>query len=195
MKRTKTMKKFLAVLGVIVVLIVAVLAYYGAFTPVVISEKKMGPFQLVYEKHIGDYKESGTVIDRVYQNLKNDSVETARGFGLYYDDPAQVETAKLRSIVGCIPDDTGKVRELMQKYNVREYPASNCVVAEFPYRGTISIILGIIKVYPVLGKYMNDKSYAGGPIMEIYDPAGKKVYYICSLDIDMKVLNSFLEVK
>lgn len=188
------MKKVLIAIGIIIALFVIALAYYGAFTSVVVYEKKMGPFQLVYEKHVGNYKEVGEVIYKVYQSLKKDSIETTRGFGLYYDNPKQVENTKLRSVVGCILDDKSKAG-VLKNYNIKEYPVSNCVVAEFPNKGTMSIIVGIFKAYPALGKYMNEKNYMGGPIMEIYDGVNKKIYYLCSVDLDMKVYDSFLDVK
>ncbi len=39
----------------------------------------------------------------LYYDLKdNYSIETTKGFGLYYDNPQDVDKDKLRSIVGCI---------------------------------------------------------------------------------------------
>ena len=41
---------------------------------------------------------------------------------------------------------------------------------------------GVIKVYPVLEKYMQEKGYKMQvPITELYDMAGKKIYYIAEI--------------
>ena len=185
-----------AIGGVIIVVIIVFLGYYGLFTKITVEEKSLDSFWMVYQKHVGEYKDVGPIMDAIYKGLKDDySIATTRGFGLYYDDPREVPKEKCRSIVGCILEnvDAGRVDELREKFFVREYPASNVVTAEFPFKGTLSIFIGIFKVYPKLGKYIKEKGYASRPMFEIYDMPGKKTIYGMSKDLDVELFSSFLE--
>ena len=185
-----------AIVGVIIVVIIVFLGYYGIFAGITVEEKTLDSFWMVYQKHIGEYKDVGPIMDAVYNGLKDDySIATTRGFGLYYDDPREVPKEKCRSIVGCILEnaDAGRADELREKYFVREYPVSSVVTAEFPFKGTLSIIIGIFRVYPKLGKYIKEKGYAPRPMFEIYDTPGKKAIYGMSTNLDVELFSSFLE--
>lgn len=182
------MKKFIGILVVIIAVILLVLAYFGLFAPVKISEETAGSFWFVCAKYIGEYKNVGPVMDKLYNDLKKDGIETARGIGIYYDNPEKVEKNKLRSVVGCILEkkDEGKISELGKKYNVQQYPASKIAVCRFSFKGAPSIIIGIIKVYPVLGKYMKEHNYQEAPFMEIYDKSASEIQFIGSIDTEGK---------
>lgn len=186
----------LGAVGVIVIVLLVYLGYLGMFSKVTITEKPMGSFWMVYGRHIGEYKDVGPVMDGIYRDLKDSySITTTKGVGLYYDNPQEVPKEKCRSIAGCVLEDkdAARVAELKKKYMVRKYPASNCVVAEFPFKSKMSIIVGIIKVYPQLGKYVKEKGYAMGPSLEIYDTPGKMTIYAMSTDLEQSLLESFLE--
>jgi DNA gyrase inhibitor GyrI len=186
----------LGVIGVIIVALLIYLGYLGAFSTVTVTEKPLDSFWMVYGKHIGEYKDVGPVMDGIYHDLKdNYSITTTKGVGLYYDNPQEVPKEKCRSIAGCILEerDASRIDELKKKYMVREYPASNCVVAEFPFKTKMSIIVGIIKVYPALGNYVEEKGYTMGPSLEIYDKQGKKTVFVMSTDLELSLLESFLE--
>ena len=190
------MKVVGVIVGVVIVLIIAFLGYYGLFTKITVEEKSFDSFWMVYKKHVGEYKGVGPVMDAIYNDLKdNYSISATRGFGVYYDNPREVPKEKCRSIVGSILENTelGRVDELKEKYFVREYPASSVVTAEFPFKGTLSIIIGIFKVYPKLGKYITEKGYESRPMFEIYDMPAMKTIYGMSKDLEAELLDSFLK--
>ena len=190
------MKLLLSVLGALSIVIVVLLSYYGLFTKTTIVEKEMGGFWLLYEKHIGDYKGVGQVMDKIYSRLLGeDAIETSRGFGLYYDDPKKVKKENLRSVVGCILDkqDENRIDYLKKNYQIKYYPASKSVVAEFPFKGKLSIFIGIFKVYPKLAEYIKQLNYTPGPIMEIYDTPNEKIFYVASFTMDPEIFENFLE--
>ena len=190
------MKVVGVIVGVIIVIFIVFLGYYGLFTKITVEEKSLDSFWMVYQKHIGEYKGVGPIMDAIYNDLKdNHSISTTRGFGIYYDNPREVPKEKCRSIAGCILEnvDVSKLGELKEKYFVREYPASNIVTAEFPFKGTMSIFMGIFKVYPKLGKYIKEKGYEYHPMFEIYDVPGRKTIYGMSKDLDAGLFDSFLE--
>ena len=181
MLEEETMKLALTVIGFLMILVVVTLAYYGLFTSISIAEKEMGGFWLLYEQHVGDYRETGQVIDKLYARLLGeDAIEPSRGFGLYYDNPKKVKKENLRSIAGCILDkqDENRVDYLKKNYTIKYYPPAMSVVAEFPFKGTLSIFMGILKVYPRLAEYITQHDYSPGPILEIYDTPNKKIFYV-----------------
>jgi GyrI-like small molecule binding domain len=195
------MKAKMKPLGLLVGLIVAAGLYFimdlirnGIFSSPVITEKDIGPYTLVYTKYIGEYKNVGPVMDKVYYDLKNRyGIATTKGFGIYYDDPKTVSRDKLRSIVGCIVESKSinEIGDLRSSFGVYEYPKSKSVVAEFPYKGKMSVIIGIFKTYPKLSAYVDSKKYESVPIMELYDQPNKKIEYISSYTIDVR---TFLEM-
>ncbi len=192
----KILRIVIIVIAGVVVIGVTALARHGLFATVTISERNLGPHLLVYQKHIGDYKQVGAVMDELYNDLKdNYAIETTRGFGLYYDNPREVNAAELRSVVGCIVEGMAvdDLANVGSKYGVKEFPASESVVAEFPFKGTISIMLGLLKVYPKLSKYLAAHNFVNTPIMEIYDRPNEQIQYMASPNVGAEVFQAFLE--
>ncbi len=179
------MKITMIILGVILLLLLGIvlfLNYIGFFSKIVIEEKEMGPFTLIYDEHKGDYKGTAKIQDDIYYSLLNDyKIETFKGFGIYYDDPKKVQTAELRSIAGCILEksDYDKINLLKEKgFKVKEISKQNSIVVEFPFKNTFSIIAGIMKVYPQINKYIEENKLTKNEIMEIYDNPSKKIIYL-----------------
>jgi hypothetical protein len=194
----KILGRLVIVIAVIVIVSLIVLARYGLFSSVSISEKNVGPYLLIYKTHIGDYNNVAPIIGEIYDDLKNNySIEATKGFGLYYDNPREVDKAKLRSIVGCIVEGKSveDLKKVSNKYGVKEYPSSKSVVAEFPYRGKLSIFVGIFKVYPKLGSYIKEHKYTQTPIMELYDRPHERIEYISSVNLPNDIFNGFLKSK
>ncbi|MBU1077398.1 MAG: GyrI-like domain-containing protein [Spirochaetes bacterium] len=174
-------KVLLFILVGLVLLFGFFLVYSGLFTKVVISEKMTGPYQLVYERYTGDYKETGKVMDKIYYALKKDmKVETFKGFGIYYDDPREKKKEELKSDVGIILEkkDYKKIPLIKKKYSVKKISKVKSIVAEFPFRTEFSVFIGIMKVYPVLQSYILQNKYRNTPVMEIYDVPQKKIIYV-----------------
>lgn len=182
------------ILVIAAVILFLLLVKKGLFAGVKITKETIGPYLLVYKKHIGDYKNTGPVMDELYYDLKNNfNIQTTKGFGLYYDNPKQVDKEKLRSIAGCIIEgQSPQPGGLGEKYGVRTYPKTPSVVARFPYKGKISIILGVFKVYPKLNAYISGHKHPETPIMEIYDKPNEIIQYISSIDLEKTVFDDFL---
>ncbi len=180
------MKKVLGLLILFVVVFFSYLIYYGLFDKVNIVEKKAGPFILVYEKHTGPYSETGEIQNKIYEKLLNLGVKTTRGFGIYFDDPKKVDEKKLRSVAGCVlnREDNGKIPEIKKTMKVMKMPESDSIYAEFSYKGMMSVILGINKVYPEINRYKKEKKYDASPSMELFDVPAEKIIYIVPLNMD-----------
>ncbi|SKC62929.1 hypothetical protein [Maledivibacter halophilus] len=175
-------KIILIALLVIIVGIILFLNYVGFFSKIVIEEKKMGPYVLVYEEHKGDYKGTRKIQDNIYDSLLNKyGIETFKGFGVYYDDPKKVSKEELRSIAGCILEesDYNSIKKLKESnFKVTEIPKQNSIAVEFPFKNAFSVFIGIMKVYPEINKFVEKNGLNQKEIMEVYDVPAKKIIYI-----------------
>lgn len=170
------------IIVILMFIIISILIYSGLFSKIEIKKKKIGPFTLVYEEHKGAYKGTSKIHNKIYYTLlKNHNIETYKGFGIYYDNPKKVPTEKLRSIAGCILEksDYNKISYLKKEgFKIKDIPIKNSVIVEFPYRNFISIIIGVIRVYPKFEKYIKQNKLNEGLMMEIYDVPSKKIIYM-----------------
>jgi len=175
------MKIALIILGLVVIILAALFIYYGGLRRVDFSIAKQGGETLVYVEQVGDYSKSAGPIDKMYYSLLNEEgIETFRGFGIYYDNPQKVEKSRLRSEVGNILEDPDPaiLKKLEGKYNIKTLPEKEYIVTEFPYRGKLSVIIGIMKVYPAMNRFVKENGFdEDGWVMEIYDMPGKKIVY------------------
>ena len=175
------MKILVILIILVVVLILFLYSYYGGFSKFKILTKITGGEIIVFETHIGDYKKSGEVSDKIYYSLLNDEkIETYKGIGIYYDNPKKTETEKLRSEIGCILEesDYDKIETLKEKYGIKKIEEKEYITSEFPFKGKLSILFGILKVIPALNEYAKENNYdEDSPIMEIYDVPNKKILY------------------
>lgn len=176
----KIIKWILIVIAVLIMAAVLIYAYYGGFKTIKLEVGDAGGETLVYENVIGDYSQTAKISDRVYQSLLHEeNIETIKAFGIYYDNPKKVEKDKLRSEVGCIVEglDSTALQKLSAKYQVKTLPVKHYIITTFPFKGSLSILVGIIKIYPLLNKYFEEQGIAAGPVMEIYDIPNKKIIY------------------
>ncbi len=175
------MKIALIILGLVVVIVAALFIYYGGLRKVGFNIVKQGGETLVYVEQTGDYSKSAGPIDKMYYSLLNEEgIETFRGFGIYYDNPQKVEKSRLRSEVGNILEDPDPeiLEKLEGKYNIKTLPEKDYIVTEFPYRGKMSVMMGIMKVYPAMKRFVRENGFdEDGWVMEIYDIPGKKIVY------------------
>jgi hypothetical protein len=174
------MKMAFFIAFIVLGLLTVAIGIFGGFHKVKIQMVNTGGETLVYENITGAYNQTAKIADKVYYELLNNfNIGTTKGFGIFYDNPKNVEQSKLRSDVGCIVeninDDT--LIKIKEHFQVKILPIENYLVVEFPFRGFPSIIMGMIKVYPKINKYISENNLGDGPIMEIYDVPNKKIIY------------------
>lgn len=180
-----TIKIILFVFLGLIILVVGYLGYLGMFSKPVAAEQKIGPYTFVYEEFIGPYKDSGSVFEKVYNVLKENGIESTKGIGVYFDDPAKVEAEKLRSHCGAIIEEKdynklAQLEGLLKKGNLAQ---KDSIVVEFPKKGILSYMIGPMKCYPILAKYAKEKGYnISDKGIEIYDEPAKKIYFIFQIE-------------
>lgn len=175
------MKTAIIIIGVVIVLLLVAYAWFGGFAKVRFAEQQAGGEVLVYESLTGEYRHSAAAMDRIYYALlEEDKTETYKGCGIYYDNPQKVEKSKLRCDAGCLLESPSQ--ELLQKlegrYQIKTLPEQSYLVTEFPYKGSLSVMMGIMKVYPAMNRYLAEKGLdSEGAVTEIYDIPAKKIIY------------------
>ena len=176
------MKSFGITLVVCIILYIAFYAYFGGFIKIKPEVLEKGGDVLVYEELRGDYKQTADATNRIYKDLLNNyGIETFRGIGVYYDDPKAIPVEDLRFEAGCILENPtlDQLEILKLKYKVRTLEKGEYVVVNFPFKGFISILMGIKRVYPAINKYMQENNFKNtGAIVEIYDVPNKIITYM-----------------
>lgn len=181
----KINKKKIVIGAIIIALILAsgiiCYWYYGGFYPVEIQEKQQGGEVVIYENVNGDYSQAGSVSNKLYYALLyNDTLNTSKGFGTFYDNPQKVEKDRLRAEVGCIIEgvDSLRIARLRKKYKMKNLSEKKYIVTELPLKGYISILIGLTKIYPAITKYCIENGYSNDtPVTEIYDMERKVIVY------------------
>ena len=177
----KVFKYVLFITATLFLVAITAYSYYGGLASISPQIKTCGGEVIVYEKLLGDYSQSEAVSQRVYKRLRKEfEIETKKGFGIYYDKPGTVESFNLRSEVGCIlePEDHNRAADLMSVFFVETYPVEEYLVTEFPYKGAASLMIGVMKVYPAMEKFVRKNGYdLNTPVMEIWDAPNGIITY------------------
>lgn len=175
------MKTLLIIVIISIVVIIAFLAYFDVFKKIEVKRLPAGGEIFVYEEVTGDYKQTPKVMDRIYYDLLNNfHIETFKGCGIYYDNPRTTSREKLRSHIGCIVEtaDSALLASLRDKYKIEVLPKADYLVTEFPYKGALSVMVGIFKVYPAVERFSQKNGYTDETrITEIYDIPAKRIEY------------------
>lgn len=175
------MQTTIIIIGTVLLVLAVAYAWLGGFKQIRFKMQEAGGETLIYESHSGDYKNVGKVIDKMYYALLNqEKVECFRGFGIYYDDPRKVQKAKLRSDVGNILESPTPelLQQLDGKFNIKTLEQQKFLVAEFPLKNRLSIMMGIMRVYPAMTRHISKNNLSDeGFVMEIYNVPGKKIEY------------------
>lgn len=178
----KILKFILIAVLISILSILTYLGYYGYFMELSFSQKNIVEEHLVYKKQLGDYKNTKVTMDEVYHHLLNAyNIDTKHGFGIYHDNPEQVAVEKLRAEIGCILPDSVDL-DAIQRDKALLYKRVNeqsVLVCEFPYKGGASILVGMMRVYPLMQEVIQEKSMDPSKVsvMEVYDVPNKRIEY------------------
>ena len=154
--------------------------WHGVFLEVGFGEREIGPLVMACRERLGDYKDSGRAMKVVHEGLVKDfNLKTTVGVGIYYDDPRITPKDKLRANLCWLLEAGNQARivEVSARYNVLQLGRQKYAAADFPYRTRLSIIIGVLKVYPALSRHVLKHGIRPTEIIEIYDaPAGVITY-------------------
>lgn len=158
-------------IAVLLILFVASFGWLGGFGSFEVVEKELGPFDLVYLEHRGDYGKVGRLIPEVKKELDLRRVASERYFGLYRDDPRVMKKDDLRSLAGCAVNaaDKESLKGLASPYRHLRLEKRKYAVVEFPFKNQMSMLMGLSRVYPALETYFSKHGYIRGDVIEFYD--------------------------
>lgn len=170
----KTMNRIITLTAILTVSILILYGFYGGFASVNFVEKTAGGETIIFKNTKGDYPEtekaSLAVIDFLSENTK---IIPGPNISYYDINPHVIDKKNLKSQGGCIipSADTNAVVSLKNKtYKLRTLETRKYIIAEYPLKGKISILIAHIKIYPRLYRYVIAKSYdCTSPVTEIYD--------------------------
>jgi hypothetical protein len=150
----RILKIIAAVLGVIAALFVAASIYLGGFKTIVIEEKEMGPFTLVYKEMSGtDISQIGTITDEIESALNGAGFKTQKPFDLFHPD--------MRAEIGFSINESevAKLSQLGATFKVKSIPAGVYMTTTFPWKMVASYAVGFMKVDPALETYRKKNDY------------------------------------
>jgi hypothetical protein len=175
------MKTFLIVVVSLLVIALGFAWYMGLFTGVHPEDKMEGGYTVAGVEYTGPYSKAGKYIEEVELKLKGMNIACSKGFGIYYDDPKTTASDKCRSFVGNILEekDMNRIAELISAgLKIDSIPKTQSVVGEFPLKSSLSYMVGSMKVYPVLAKYISENKYNVTRSIEVYDVQSEKIIFI-----------------
>ncbi|ESP02518.1 hypothetical protein LOTGIDRAFT_84765, partial [Lottia gigantea] len=178
----------LVAIGCLVVLIgftiLALLVYSGLFETVTVGagSPPIGEALIAYRFARGPYKEAGQTFTEI-AHLAPDN----KALGIYYDEPKRVPSHLTRYVVASVlsHDDQPVDEDLKKKFEAEGYKllrlpsATNVVKTSFPHISSLSIFIGVFKVYPEMSAYVQDHKLCAHPYLEIYD--GKTMHFMAPL--------------
>jgi len=147
--------------------------YSGLLTPIDIGTRPppFGILRIAYKFARGPYKNAGHLFTAAHSLIPE-----LKTIGIYYDDPQQVDPTDLRYCVGVIlPENKAVADEHMKTLSAHGFkenflPAvEHAVITKFPFNNTISIFIGVARVYPRLAEYIQTEKLCAHPMVEIYD--------------------------
>ena len=139
------MKQLAIIAAIVIIGFLSYLYNMGLFGKVSVSEKEIGPFKIACQDYKGPYQQADLVFNKVNKLLiSEDGISPAEGIGFFYDDRRNLIPGNFRSKIGYIIEqgDYAKLPEIAKKLEVMDYPATKCVVAEFPMVSSFSTSWG-----------------------------------------------------
>lgn len=173
------------------------LAKNGLFKKLEVERKKFGPYLLLYQNHVGPYKNVGPVLEKMNSMVKEHGLGVGRTCGFYFDDPGVTPVEQCRASVGVIVKEGAEIAstedlqaakaELENHTLVKDhgfkvgcFVESDCETLEFPFYGMVSIFLGVLRCYPMLRQAAKSCEVPGS--LEIYDEGSHTMWIMLPID-------------
>ena len=184
-------KKILLAPAALAAALLLLWAYAGGFsTPAPINRVEAGPWHIAYIRHKGPYKSIGKVLDQLEKELITAGVEVERYGGIFYDRPEVVGNDKCRSDAFAVISaaQAAKLKD-NKAVRTRVLGRRGYLATSFPFRGMLSVIAGVAKVYPEYQKYWQanklppytyrETGFENDYAIELYGP--KRIFYYMTI--------------
>mmetsp|Transcript_43329 Transcript_43329/g.129940 ORF Transcript_43329/g.129940 Transcript_43329/m.129940 type:complete len:228 (-) Transcript_43329:36-719(-) len=176
----------------------------GAFSALRVEEATFGPYALLYLRAKGPV---WSTAPRALHELEHMVVDDARmeheadkalmdTIGLYYDDPSVMPANQCRCLVGyCVnthgrTDIPGQVSDLRKlsvvksgELRAEQLPGSRCLAVQLPFWGRLSVVVAVLRAYPLLLKEAEARLGADAAarlraqgVLEVYRPRERRMW-------------------
>jgi len=176
------MELFLLIFILLILIDLALFIWLWGLYEVKFRKAKFTWAKILYTPVKWPYSQSWKFMDLIYYLLKDSWITTYKWIWVYFDNPKEVKSENLRSIVWCVIEkkDYKKVDKILLENDVKliDLAETSSINTKFPYKNKLSIILSIFKVYPKIRNYLEEKDLDQNvDIMEIYDIPNKTINY------------------
>lgn len=192
------LKKIALVFGVILILLLGVLAFNGAFQSTTVVQGSEGGYRLMGVYHRGPYEKIGDAFGIVgtatrqlgwKDSTTQEMVSSDRlTVGVYFDDPSSKPKDSLLSFAAVQIFNSADSLAFLQRVKDAKYfeiPKGDALICDQKTSGMISMIIAAIRAYPALGSFA-EKNAPKEPIthvFEVYHP-GRTRFVMLSEAID-----------
>jgi len=155
--------------------------YMGMFSSMKIKVKRLDGMRIMYYDYQGEISNIGKEFTALSKMVQESGVPHEACCGIYYDSPyILVDKNKMRASIGFILDQELSDKQktsLLQKraFKSAVFSPADFVYGEWPYKNTLSLMLGPLKFYPRLDAFLVDNGLSSKQpvkdcgIMEHYD--------------------------
>ncbi len=167
-------KPFGIALLLVAAAVMGALFQLGAFAPVRVEERAMGPHRFVYRTLQGaNPRDVGAITNAVDGALRAAGAKRIQPLGFYFP-----EGSGRPSEIGCaVADaDAAALAKLDASFLQRTLPAADAMVARFPWKHALSYALGYLKVSPMLRAHRMAHGYQDGPSYTLHE--GNEIVYV-----------------
>lgn len=166
------MKILLGALGAALVVVLGVLGWMGALSPVEVAERDMGPYQFVYVHETStDHDKIGQLTDALGTRLEAAGVAQRKPAQEYFPNGRGMQNRIGFLVEQTVGPDVLGPETFFQVIGTQRY-----MVVEFPFRNPMSFVVGHLRVSPAFEAHVRKHSYAPAGAFVILD--GDRILYL-----------------
>lgn len=167
------MKILIGVLAALAVVIGGGLAWLGAFSPVQVQEREVGPYSYVYVlEPSADSGQVGPLTEALGRRLETAGFRDRRPAQVYYPQGRGIQNQ-----IGFMVDRAPPANEVLGADTFfRPIPVQRYLVARFPYRNALSFMVGGARVDAAFAERRAERRYAETQVIVIRD--GDSILYL-----------------
>lgn len=163
-------RKLLWVVASIALVILALLAWLGAFKSLTVNDSLQGGYVVVGYDYMGPFETIGPVYERVVATGDSLGLSTDSLVGVYYSNPDEVAPDSLLSFIGIVVGNSDEDLGTLDfgKMRTERIPAGRALWIDFPYSVRLGMYVGIMRAYDALGEAAQAAGLEPGWVYEIH---------------------------
>ncbi len=154
--------------------------YLGVFRRVEVQQQELGPVYLVYQEQTGDYRRAGLAMSEVVRSFHNLGMYDVKGFSSFCANPLKISREAMPSEAGVVLNQKqlDRSRNTAARYKVKVLPIQLGLLAKFPFRNSLSALIGARRVYPKMVERLSELGKSAECSWEFYDFGSEITYFM-----------------